>query len=951
MSTRSGKRLHNSPGSELNQDVKIERKTRRHKQKENCNDTTVSKKKHYVLRYPSEEEISNDASSQMTLRNRKSRRNTLSEVTVNDVDIAKPIKINRRKKAVENDNLSQKTSKKSKKKKIVKSIALENDSKAAIEAKVMKKKTSSGSVVIEDLNNQNINNNSVNNGNISVDSFHSAAASNVGSPEELVLKNICNLKPSVESIFLIKENMEFSTDCQQKKVQKGINKSKRQDRNTLCKDDDKKLIQSKCVPKENCYNTEEDSHNASAFNILFESNKKSRSSFKNSTFTDLSTDNIVNPLTLMEDQADKKNSSLRDYDNIENSTKGCKYNSLQRNRYSNDNTLLEMIYKLEKKQNENDLQKKSISKYESPAVDSTFEKQTTLDKHTSNIPTVTKSTVNKPTKKKTSNTPNTPIRNRLNSNENSNTVQNGTNNVTFEKDVVAYTFDNINLHESDSIRTSNSADLLQIDTQIKLNTTFEKEGTNLNSTFDKEGTNLNSTFDKEGTNLNSTFDKEGTNLNSTFDKAEEVSSSIITSDSLITNDKSMSRISITSDESERGNINNITPVIVESSLDESKIIYKSPNITNKETVKSPPSDCVPDQITPSTSLQREGTFTKESHTGLTCPKELSTSPGRTPFPSSKRSSYKKAVFNDTRSIEKTRKLSIAELPHATRVMFCSPINTPMITSQIKGKVIKSSMKGSNKSFVLNDQEPCRVSSVRKRSYTHSGSDGLDFKRQRLGEGSSNRVSRSRTSSASGKIQNTPTKLTPAKSKSEIARVARKKLPNFAALHQKQFDKMESLDECQERKARRALLLAAGTSAATKDRDSKAERKQSEMNHTLLSVNPGYTRFGFRMKSDVNPFTTDSKVTEYSKLSLNTTNANSSKIVVKPKGPPNDSKRHAKLPSLNGSTARKEIAKQTVMREKSFAEKRSASRNENRTIIKGVRTNRRFELQMQMRNLN
>lgn len=39
---------------------------------------------------------------------------------------------------------------------------------------------------------------------------------------------------------------------------------------------------------------------------------------------------------------------------------------------------------------------------------------------------------------------------------------------------------------------------------------------------------------------------------------------------------------------------------------------------------------------------------------------------------------------------------------------------------------------------------------------------------------------------------------------------RNKLPNFAALHQKQFEKMESLDECQERKAKRARQLMSPT---------------------------------------------------------------------------------------------------------------------------------------------
>ena len=64
------------------------------------------------------------------------------------------------------------------------------------------------------------------------------------------------------------------------------------------------------------------------------------------------------------------------------------------------------------------------------------------------------------------------------------------------------------------------------------------------------------------------------------------------------------------------------------------------------------------------------------------------------------------------------------------------------------------------------------------------------------------------------------------------------------------------------------------------------------------------------------------------------------------------KRQATLPSLAGTTnMRRNLAKQTIMREKSFTEKRNVDRKENRTVIKGVRTNRRFELQMKMRNIN
>lgn len=103
-----------------------------------------------------------------------------------------------------------------------------------------------------------------------------------------------------------------------------------------------------------------------------------------------------------------------------------------------------------------------------------------------------------------------------------------------------------------------------------------------------------------------------------------------------------------------------------------------------------------------------------------------------------------------------------------------------------------------------------------------------------------------------------------------------------------------------------------------------------------SLRPGFTRFGFKLNLDVNPFSIPPK-TEKPKDKLN---------VIPSK------------PSLTGATSklrepsdRREAAKQTVMREKSFVEKRKVNRSENRTIIKGVRTNRRFELQMKLRNID
>ena len=50
-----------------------------------------------------------------------------------------------------------------------------------------------------------------------------------------------------------------------------------------------------------------------------------------------------------------------------------------------------------------------------------------------------------------------------------------------------------------------------------------------------------------------------------------------------------------------------------------------------------------------------------------------------------------------------------------------------------------------------------------------------------------------------------------------AKTSRTKLPNFAAIHQKNFEKMESLVDHVNRKAERAKLL---TNSASKDRVGK-----------------------------------------------------------------------------------------------------------------------------------
>lgn len=192
------------------------------------------------------------------------------------------------------------------------------------------------------------------------------------------------------------------------------------------------------------------------------------------------------------------------------------------------------------------------------------------------------------------------------------------------------------------------------------------------------------------TKLNTTFEKE-TIENDDYKLNCEPESSHISSDNSTISDKSdISRISITSDDTPE-NIVNTTPLLIESSIDESQI-------SKQESPK------------PQTPLKREGTFTKDApevqtETELGTPSKRKLSPipnaGCTPYHVAK-SSQKKILLNVTRSIEKGTRASVDPAPRMTRVMFCSPIDNPVLATQEKRKIIKSNLKGSNKSFVFED---------------------------------------------------------------------------------------------------------------------------------------------------------------------------------------------------------------------------------------------------------
>lgn len=258
-------------------------------------------------------------------------------------------------------------------------------------------------------------------------------------------------------------------------------------------------------------------------------------------------------------------------------------------------------------------------------------------------------------------------------------------------------------------------DATGIEKANKLSTTF---GTELKTRRSARNSNMMDNIVKEviDTKNNSKNNKE-VDLNSTYDKIEITSSKSSLSDSAVnvTFDKSdNSHINITSDDVKTENIINTSPVLIESSIDESKHLEQF-NLFNKTPDKSIHKDLL--SVTP---LKREGTFTKEGPEAAKSPKpKISSertpttqmslpSPGFTPYHVSQMAQSsqkeKKSFLSVTRSIEKsTRRSSLVEVvPRQTRVMFCSPVNNPGVMTQQKKKIIKSSLKGSNKSFLFEE---------------------------------------------------------------------------------------------------------------------------------------------------------------------------------------------------------------------------------------------------------
>lgn len=185
-------------------------------------------------------------------------------------------------------------------------------------------------------------------------------------------------------------------------------------------------------------------------------------------------------------------------------------------------------------------------------------------------------------------------------------------------------------------------------------------------------------------------------------------------------------------------------------------------------------------------------------------------------------------------------------------------------------------------------------------------------------------------------------------------VKRTAMPNFALIHQKAFEKMESLQEYSERKRQRAkLLLSSGKTqmCSTSKIQENKENVKKKSSRELFADNTSkeHNRFGFKVKNTSmkkqSPIVKKKMENTTATSNFKSTNIPKPKLII-PK---------SMIGQAIGMAVKKEKApifqRKDVLAiaNKNKAENLMKNRENRRDQLKGVRTNRRFELLMKMRN--
>ncbi|GLV40177.1 Mitotic spindle and nuclear protein [Carabus blaptoides fortunei] len=189
------------------------------------------------------------------------------------------------------------------------------------------------------------------------------------------------------------------------------------------------------------------------------------------------------------------------------------------------------------------------------------------------------------------------------------------------------------------------------------------------------------------------------------------------------------------------------------------------------------------------------------------------------------------------------------------------------------------------------------------------------------------------------------------SKSVVKRTA---MPNFALIHQRAFEKMESLQEYSERKRQRAkLLLSTDKTLMMNNSGKQLENKENVKKKSARELFTGNTskehnRFGFKVRNiaikQQSPIVTK-KVENATAATVffKSTNIVKPKLIIPKSMMSQDMlSKKEKVPIFQ----RKDML---AIGNKNKGENLMKNRENRRDLLKGVRTNRRFELLMKMRN--
>ncbi|XP_011303505.1 serine/arginine repetitive matrix protein 5 [Fopius arisanus] len=262
---------------------------------------------------------------------------------------------------------------------------------------------------------------------------------------------------------------------------------------------------------------------------------------------------------------------------------------------------------------------------------------------------------------------------------------------------------------------------------------------------------------------------------------------------------------------------------------------------------------------------------------------------------------------------KKRSLEGGESPGGSkrvcRVRFASPgVRTPKKTP----KIVVRSRSATPNSQIVKKRSPTGTNCLKRRSISMSSlikSPGSALKTpgpeasgkwtQKAQNESTSRLSKPRASIVPGETD-----------KKKKANSSAKKAPNFAQIHQKKFERMESLVDAKKRLELRHNTLTSSNIGNIKGEDEvKARIMQEPKAKIIPEPKAGFNRFGFKILGP------EKKAEGYNRFGYKLRKEEATKIVSRPTA--------AKIEE------RKEVK---------------------RMALKGVRTNKRFELLMKSRNM-